>query len=67
MDLQNGVIRRHRLKCDIGMPSIACELAWFCEGVHSRSKALFLLDAANDADLVAELAIGFSDGMDMET
>jgi hypothetical protein len=49
------------------MPAIACELAWLCERVHSLWCTVLLLDAGDDADLVAELAVGLGNRVDMKT
>lgn len=63
MDFQNGVVGRHRLECDIGMPTIAGKLAWFCEFIDWGNESILLPYAADDADLVAELAVGLGDWM----
>lgn len=66
MDLQDRIIRRHRLECDICMPSIAGELAWFGQWVDGWLGAFLLLHAADYGDLIAKLAACFCDGMDVE-
>jgi hypothetical protein len=49
------------------MPAITSEFAGFQQRVDSRWGAFLLLHAADDADLIAELAVGLSDWMDVET
>jgi hypothetical protein len=66
VNFQNGIIRRHRLKCNISVPAVASEFTWFSQLVHCRWGAFLLLHAADDADLVTQLAAGFRDGMDVK-
>ena len=67
MDLQNRIVRRHRLKRDICMPPIAGEFTRFGQRVNGGGSTFLLLDAADYGDLVTELAVCFGDGVDVET
>lgn len=66
MDLQHGIIRGHRLECDICMPTSAGETARVAE-LMCHSTSLLLLHAADDADLVAEFAAFLCKRVHMET
>lgn len=66
MNLQDGIIRRYRLECNISVPAIASEFARLGQLVYHGDSTFLLLHAANDADLVTELAVGFSDGMNVK-
>ena len=65
MNLQNSIIRRHWLKGNVCMPSIAGEFAWLSQRIDNGS-AFLLLHAADDADLVSEFAASLRDRMDMK-
>jgi hypothetical protein len=67
VNLQHGIVRRHLLKSDISMPAVACEFPWFCQLVHRSSSSFLLLHTADHADLIAKLATGFSEWMNMKT
>lgn len=67
MDLQDRIIRRHRLERDVRVPSVAGEFTGFGEGIDDWCGAFFDLYAADYGDLVAELAACFGDGVDVET
>ena len=66
MDLQDSIIRRHRLESNISVPAIASEFTWFSKRVNHWSSPFLLLDTADDANLVTKLAAGFCDGMDVK-
>lgn len=65
MDLQHRIVRRHWLECNICVPASRGETTDVAELVGEPA-ALLLLLAADDADLVAELAAGFGQGVDVE-
>lgn len=56
VDLEHGVVGRHRLKRDVAVPSRAGEAAGVRELVRQPA-ALGLLLGRDDADLVAQLAV----------
>ncbi len=66
VDLQHRIVWRHRLERDIGMPPNAREPARVVELVGKATPGL-LLFAADDADLVAELAALLCKGVNVET
>jgi hypothetical protein len=66
VDFQDSIIRWHRLKCNIRMPGVAGEFAWFSQQVYRGRKAFLLLHAADDTDMITELAAGFSDRMNVK-
>lgn len=67
VDLQQGIVGWDGLKRDVGMPSVTGKLALLDEEVNRGWGAFLLSYAADDADLVAELAAGFGDGVDMKS
>lgn len=67
MDLQDSIIRRHRLESNISMPAVASEFTWFGERINYWSSPLLLLHAADDANLITKLTASFCDGMDVKT
>lgn len=66
MNLQKRIIRRHRLKRDISMPPITRQTTPLQQRIRGRRSSFLLTHAADDADLVAKLAIGFGYGVDVE-
>jgi hypothetical protein len=48
------------------VPAITSEFTWLSQLVHCRRSAFLLLHAADNADLITELAAGFGDGMDVK-
>lgn len=65
MDLEHGVIRRHRLEGDVCVPARRGEAADVGELVR-ETPALLLLLAADHADLIPELAALLRQRMDVQ-
>lgn len=65
VDLQHGVVGRDTLEADIGVPTDRGETARVAE-LMGETTAFLLLLAADDADLVAELAAFFGEGVDVK-
>lgn len=65
MDLEHGVVGRHGLKGDIGVPSCGGEARDITELV-GQTAAFLLLLGADDGDLVAQFAAFFCQGVDVE-
>lgn len=66
VDFQDRVVRRHGFKCNIRMPAVASELAWFREWVDLGRNTVLLLHTADNADLITELTVSFGEGMDVK-
>ena len=64
VDLQHGVVRRNLLKGDVCMPAHRGKAAGVAELVGEPTSLLLLL-AADYADLVAQFAALFRQGVDM--
>lgn len=65
MYLEHGVVGGNLLKGDIGVPARACKPADIAELVGEPA-ALLLLLAADNADLVSELAALLRQGVDVK-
>lgn len=65
VDFKHGVVGGYALKADICMPPDGSETAGIAELV-CETAAFLLFFAANDADLVAEFAAFFGEGVDVE-
>lgn len=65
MDLEHGVVGGDALETDVCVPACGRESTHVAELV-CKTAAFLLLLAADDTDLVAQLAPFFCEGMDME-
>lgn len=66
MDLEHSIVGWDALEADVCVPACGRESTHVAELV-CETTALLLLLAANDTDLVAQLASFFCQGMDMES
>lgn len=66
MDLEHGVVGGYALEADIRMPADGSETTGVAELVR-KTAAFLLLLAADYADLVAEFAAFFGEGVDVES
>lgn len=65
MDLEHGVVGRHRLKGNVAVPACRCKTTYVGELV-GEATAFLLLFAADDGDLVAKFRAFFCEGVDVE-
>lgn len=66
VDLEHGVVGRHGLKRDVGVPGGRCQARHVGEHV-GQAAALLLLLGRDDRDLVAQLRALLRQGVDVQT